>query len=462
MTGTAPAALAELGGALDPGTRLVTDADELAGYRQDQTRIVPGATPLAVLAARSTADVVVALRWAEHHGVPVVPRGAGTSLAGGASAVPGALVVTTTGMRRIRELAPLDRLAVVEAGVVTADLDRAAAAEGLMHAPDPSSFETCTVGGNIATNAGGLRCVKYGVTRQAVLGLEVVLAGGQVLHTGGRTTKNVAGYDLTALFTGSEGTLGIITAATLRLQPRPVGTPVTTVAAFGSLPAAGQAVAAIVAARLDVAVLELLDRATLSAVDGLTRMGLDDVAAMLVIQCDGPCARDSTRAVVAQCQAAGAEAVAESADAAEGEELMAVRRLAYPAAERLGECLVEDVGVPVSRLGEMLARIESVAARHGVTILTVAHAGDGNLHPTFVFDRGTELPGRVRSAADEVFAAALELGGTITGEHGVGVLKRDWLARQLGDAAMGVSLAIKRALDPTGIMNPGKMFPTTV
>ncbi len=457
MSGSDPA-VAELASLLGGGARVLTDPDLLDSFRQDQTTVVPGDQPRAVVVASTTDDVAQALTWASRHQVPVVPRGAGTSLAGGASAVSGCLVVVTTGLQRIREIAPIDRVAVVEAGVVTADLDRAAAEHGLMHAPDPSSYETSTIGGNVATNAGGLRCVKYGVTRQSVLGLEVVLPDGRILHTGGRTTKDTAGYDLTGLFTGSEGTLGVITAATIRLQARPAEAPVTIVAAFDSLSAAGSAVTAIVSDRVDVSMLELLDEITLRTVDEWKRMDLGDVTAMLVIQCDGAAAEESAASVIRLCENGGADFVARSADAQEAEELLTVRRLAYPAAERLGECLVEDVGVPVSRLTEMIDRIGVIADRHGVQVLTVAHAGDGNLHPTFIFERGSGIPDPVRDAAAEVFQAALDLDGTITGEHGVGVLKRDWLQHQIGIVGMDVSRQIKQAIDPAGIMNPGKVF----
>jgi glycolate oxidase len=451
--------LDELAASLSAGARLVTDPEALQGYRQDQTSVVPGADPRAALLAATTEDVSSAVAWAARYHVPVVPRGAGSSLAGGASAVPGCLVVVTTSMRRIRELSPLDRLAEVEAGVVTADLDRAAGEHGLMHAPDPSSHETSTIGGNVATNAGGLRCVKYGVTRQSVLGLEVVLADGQVLRTGGRTTKDTAGYDLTGLFTGSEGTLGIITAATIRLRPRPTTEPVTLAAAFDTLAEAGRAVGDLVAAHLDLSMLELLDETTLRAVDDWKRLGLERVAAMLLVQCDGADASEVADRITSICDAAGAAYVAVADDAQEAGVLLAVRRLAYPAAERLGACLVEDVGVPVSRLTEMIERITHISDRYDVRILTVAHAGDGNLHPTLIFDRGEEIPGEVRRAAAEIFETALELGGTITGEHGVGVLKRDWLGRQLGTAGMEVTHRIKAALDPKGILNPGKLLP---
>ncbi|KAB2813592.1 FAD-binding protein [Pimelobacter simplex] len=421
--------------------------------------VVPGGMPAAAVLPRTTADVATALRLASSYGVPVVPRGAGTSLAGGASAVDGCLVLSTEAMTGIRSLDPLDRVAVVEAGVVNAHLDRAAAEHGLMYAPDPSSFEISTIGGNVATNAGGLRCVKYGVTRQSVLGLEVVLADGRVVETGAATTKNVAGYDLTGLLVGSEGTLGVITAATVRLHRRPVVPPATIVAAFGSLEAAGAAVAQIVADGPDVLLMELLDGTTLRSIDTWKRMGLSGIEAMLVVQVDGRLPGDAAL-VATLCTAAGAvDEPAVSDDPAEADELLAIRRLAYPAAERLGQCLVEDVGVPVSRLPEMIRRVEAAAARHGVTVLTVAHAGDGNLHPTFVFDHGaTGIPDPVAAAADEVFAAALELGGTITGEHGVGILKRDWLERQVGPDAMALQRAVKAAFDPLGLMNPGKVL----
>ncbi|MBM7517351.1 FAD-binding oxidoreductase [Nocardioides nitrophenolicus] len=454
-SGFVSALVAELG----PRCRVITDGDLLASYRQDMATVVPGGLPAAVVLPRTVADVSAALSLATRFEVPVVPRGAGTSLAGGASAVDGCLVLSTEALTAIRSLRPLDRLAVVEAGVVNAHLDRAAAEHGLMYAPDPSSYEIATIGGNVATNAGGLRCVKYGVTRQSVLGLEVVLADGRVVRTGTATTKNVAGYDLTGLLVGSEGTLGVITAATVRLHRRPVVPPTTVVAAFASLEAAGEAVARIMASGPEVSLLELLDGTTLRSIDEWKRMGLAGIDAMLVVQVDGRLPDDAAQ-VAALCAEAGAvDEAAVSTDPAEAEELLAIRRLAYPAAERLGQCLVEDVGVPVSRLPEMIRRVEAAAARHGVTVLTVAHAGDGNLHPTFVWDHGVAgIPPAVAAAADEVFAAALELDGTITGEHGVGVLKAAWLERQVGPEAMALQRAVKAVFDPLGIMNPGKVL----
>jgi len=443
-----------------PSSRLITDPDVMDAYRRDEAHLVAPGAPLAVLLAGSTDDVATALRWAFDTGTPVVPRGAGSGLAGGATTVDGCLVVSLVRLNAIREVCAEDQLAVVEAGVINADLGRAAAAVGLMYAPDPSSFEISTIGGNLATNAGGLRCVKYGVTRDSVLGLEVVLADGRVLLTGGRTVKSVAGYDLTALFVGSEGTLGIITGATLRLRPPPAVPPVTVVGGFASLRAAAEAVSSVVGAGLSPSLLELMDRATLRAISDWKHMNLDDCAAMLIAQADGPDAEVVAAGMHRCFEAAAAEFVAISADPAEAAQLLEIRRLAYPAAERLGTCLVEDVGVPRSRLPDLMQCIDLAAERHGVTIMTVAHAGDGNAHPVFVFGREPDgsVPPAVWAAADEVFRATLDLGGTLTGEHGVGALKRRWLPLQLGETSMDVHRAIKAALDPTGILNPGKAF----
>ena len=443
------------------GGRLITDRGVVDAYRRDQAHLVEPGAPLAVLLAETVRDVSVALAWAHEHGIPVVPRGAGSGLAGGATATEGCLVLSTERMNAIREVSAEDQLAVVEAGVINADVDRAATEVGLMYAPDPSSFEISTIGGNLATNAGGLRCVKYGVTRDSVLGLEVVLADGRIIQTGRRTVKGVAGYDLTSLFVGSEGTLGVITSATLKLRPRPVAEPVTVVGSFPSLRSAAEAVSGIVRQGLGPSLLELIDQNTLRAINEWKNMGLDhETAAMLVAQADGVDATACAAALGAQFEAAGADFVAISSDPAEAAQLLEIRRLAFPAAERLGQCLVEDVAVPRSKLPEMFEQLEQTAARHGVRVLTVAHAGDGNLHPVFIFDRTADgsVPDNIWAAADEVFRTALDLGGTLTGEHGVGVLKRRWLELELGPDVMDVHRSIKNALDPTGILNPGKGF----
>jgi glycolate oxidase len=440
--------------------RLLIDPDLMDRYRRDEAHLVPPGKPVAVLLAAAVGEVSAALAWANDTRTPVVPRGAGSGLAGGAAAIDGCLVVCTERMTAIRELAAADEYAVVEAGVVNADLDRAAAAHGLMYAPDPSSHEISTIGGNVATNAGGLRCVKYGVTRDAVLGLEVVLADGRVIDTGRRTVKGVAGYDLTGLFVGSEGTLGVVTAATVRLRPRPAP-PTTILGSFDTMRAAAEAVAAVVRAGVGPSLLELVDRATLRAIAEWKSMALDgDPAAVLIAQTDGPDAAAAAQAVRGHFLDAGAEFAAVSDDAAEAAQLLEIRRLAYPAAERLGQCLVEDVGVPRSRLPELIEAIERAAQTHGVRIMTVAHAGDGNVHPTFVFDRRAdgEAPPEVWAAADDVFRAALQLGGTLTGEHGIGALKQRWLGLELGNDVLELHHAVKAAFDPRGILNPGRGF----
>jgi glycolate oxidase len=445
-----------------PDGRVIADPDIVESYRRDQTAVVAPGKPLCVVAPRTTAEVTETMRWASKHRVPVVPRGGGTSLAGGASAIDGCVMLSMTRMDQILEMVPADDFAVAEAGVLNANLDRAAAEHGLMYAPDPSSYEISTIGGNLATNAGGLRCVKYGVTRDATLGLEVVLADGSALRTGRRTIKGVAGYDLTSLFVGSEGTLGVITSATLRLRPRPSAPPVTLAASFPSFGMAAQAVTAILRARLQPSLLELLDRATLRAIDDWKNLGFgDSVHALLIAQDDSD---DSVRRAGIMrdiCTEHGALLADVSASEAESRQLLDIRRLSYPSIERLGATLVEDVCVPRSRLPDMVECIERAADRHGVMIATVAHAGDGNLHPVFVFDRGLaegDVPPAVWAAADEVFRAALDMGGTLTGEHGVGLIKRRWLALELGEDSLHVHRAIKNALDPAGILNPGRGF----
>jgi len=441
----------ELGAEL-PSGRLLTDADVVEAYRRDEARLVDPGHPLGVVLARDVADVQTTLRWATRHRVPVVARGAGTGLSGGASAIDGCIVLSLAKMDAIVELNAGDQLAVVEPGVINGDLQKAAAEHGLMFAPDPASFEISTIGGNVATNAGGLRCVKYGVTREAVLGLEVVLADGRVLNTGRRTVKGVAGYDLTALFVGSEGTLGIVTRATLRLRPRPSTDPVTIVGVFATLTSAGDAVNDVMGAGLQPSLLELMDNATIRAVDDWKHVGLDRAAAaMLIAQVDVDHPREPALEIEKAFAAAGATYTAVSTDATESAELLGIRRMTHWALERLGMILTEDVGVPRSKLAQMLGRIEEIGAHYDVVIATVGHAGDGNLHPSVVVDSERAWP-----AAEAIYTAALELGGTITGEHGVGSLKRDWLPAEIGEVGMELQRALKATFDPFGILNPGK------
>jgi glycolate oxidase len=445
-------ALADLVGSLPDGA-VVTDPDVIAGYRSDRADMVVAGFPIAVVRATSTADVQATMRVASAHRIPVVPRGAGTGLSGGSAAIDGCITLSTERMRRI-EVDPAAMVAVVQPGLLNVEVKEAARQHGLWYPPDPSSFEICSIGGNLATNAGGLCCVKYGVTTDYVLGLEVVLADGQVVRLGGRTIKDVAGYDLKRLFVGSEGTLGIVTEATLRLRPPPP--PATTlVATFSDIVAAGRAVTEIVA-RFRPAALELMDRTSVRAVEERTHMGLDEsCAALLIGRSDaGP---DEVAVMEEACKRAGADYVAVTDDQDEGEQFMAARRMAIPAVERLGTVLIEDVGVPIPRIPELIAGVEEVAARHQTLIAVIGHAGDGNFHPLVTFDRhDPDAVARAEAAFGEVMEVALALGGTITGEHGVGTLKRRWLGAQLGDEVLGLHRKVKDALDPLGILNPGK------
>jgi glycolate oxidase len=438
-----------------PAAVRVTDPELVAGYLRDESQLTEAGTPLAVLAPRDTAEVAACLRAASSAGVPVVTRGAGSGLCGGANAVTGGVVLSLHRMDRILEVEPVERLAVVQPGVVTADLRAAAAENGLFYPPDPGSVGFCTVGGNVATNAGGMCCVKYGVTGDFVEALEVVLVDGRVLRTGTRTVKGVAGYDLTSLLVGSEGTLGVITEVTVRLVPAPAPAQ-TLVATFDSLTAAGTAVTGIAEARLVPSLLEILDRTTLHAVDAHTGMGLGDAAAMLLIQSDDPHAEELLAEVERICGAAGAADLARSDDPAEASLLMEARRMALPALEALGDWLLDDVSVPRGRVVDLVQAVERVAADVGLTIGVFGHAGDGNLHPTVIFD-GSQQAGRDAASAafDAITEAALALGGTITGEHGVGRLKSGWLGRELDDVSVDLQRALRRTFDPEGLLNPG-------
>lgn len=445
-----------------PPSALVDDPDVLEAYRRDQTPLIDAGMPAAACFPTTADEVSRILRAASARRVPVVPRGAGSGLAGGANALDGCLVLCTSRMNQIVCVNADDQLAVVQPGVLNGELKAAAQAVGLDYPPDPASYEFSTLGGNIATNAGGLCCVKYGVTRDYVLALEVALADGTIVRTGRTTAKGVAGYDLTALFVGSEGTLGVVTEATLRLRPaRP--SPATVVAFFADLADAGRAVIDIGRGGVVPSMLELMDGATLAAVEAWQRMDLDTgAAALLLAQSDaageaGQAAE--VRAIAAACQAAGATYVADTADPEEGRMLLAARRFAYPALERLGGTLLDDVAVPRSRIPELLAGTQRIAAEHRATVGTFGHAGDGNFHPTVVYDRADPDS---RAAALETFDAivrlALSLGGTVTGEHGVGTLKRGHLAAELSPAALALHRSVKDALDPLGILNPGKVL----
>ncbi len=438
------------------GDAVSTDPVALANYRFDWSRDPRAGVPIAVVRARSAADVEATLRWAAAHRIPVVPRGAGSGLSGGSSAVDGGIVLSLERMRGI-EIDLASRVAVVEPGALNSEVKAAAAAHGLWYPPDPSSYEMCSIGGNIATNAGGLCCVKYGVTTDYVLGLDVVLADGTPITLGGKRIKDVAGLSLLKLFVGSEGTLGVVTRAVLRLVPAQPPR-ATLVASFPTAAAAAEAVVAI-GRTLRPSMMELMDRTAVNAVEDYRPMGLDRaIGALLIVQSDAPGAAraEEIQQIEAACEAAGATEVFATDDPDEGELFVAARRAAFPAIEARGAILLEDVGAPVPQLPDLIAAVAAIADRYGVEIPVVAHAGDGNTHPIIVFDRSD--PGsatRAHQAFDEIMAAAIALGGTITGEHGVGRAKKSALPDQLGPEVMALTRTIKDALDPLGILNPG-------
>ncbi|MFH9065503.1 FAD-binding oxidoreductase [Streptomyces coeruleorubidus] len=443
-----------------PAETVLTDPDVTASYAHDMAGFCPAGAPAAVVLPRTVEQVQHVMRTATALRVPVVPQGARTGLSGAANASDGCIVLSLTKMDRILEINPVDRIAVVEPGVINAALSRAVGEHGLYYPPDPSSWEMCTIGGNIGTASGGLCCVKYGVTAEYVLGLDVVLADGRLMSTGRRTAKGVAGYDLTRLFVGSEGSLGIVVRAVLGLRPKPPEQLVLA-AEFASAAAACDAVCRVMEGGHVPSLLELMDRTTVKAVNDMAQMGLpESTEALLLAAFDTTAPAADLAAVGALCEAAGATQVVPADDAAESELLLQARRLSLTALEAVkGVTMIDDVCVPRSRLAEMLQGVDRIAEKYRLTIGVVAHAGDGNTHPTVCFDPADpDESRRARESFDEIMALGLELGGTITGEHGVGVLKKEWLAREIGPVGMEMQRAVKQAFDPLGILNPGKLF----
>ncbi|GAA3431183.1 FAD-binding oxidoreductase [Kutzneria kofuensis] len=441
-----------------PPDRVVTDPDVLRGYAHDEAEWAPHGLPAAMVRPRGAEDVQATVRTCIRRGVPLVTRGAGTGLSGGANAVEGCVLLAMDQLNRIREIDPVERLAVVEPGVVNDDLRAACAEQNLWYPPDPASSPWSTIGGNVATNAGGVCCVKYGVTRDYVLGMQVVTGTGEIVRLGRRTAKGVAGYDLAGLMVGSEGTLGVITEITVRLRAKRAAER-TVAGYFDSIVAAGEAAAAVVASGVVPSALELVDRHCLKAVDAWKNMGLSAEANVVLLgRTDTP--GDTEAATVLGCfEQAGATWAAMSTDQEEADALFAARRLAYPALERLGPVLTEDVCVPTNKIAEMLGRIEAAAQKHDTVIANVAHVGDGNLHPLLITPLDDDnARKRAQAAFEDIVNDALALGGTVTGEHGVGLLKRPGLVKELSPAVLEMHRAVKTALDPHGILNPGKVF----
>jgi glycolate oxidase len=443
-----------------PPEAVLIDPDVTASYAHDMASFCPAGAPAVVVLPRTVEQVQHVMRTATELRVPVVPQGARSGLSGAANATDGCIVLSLTKMDRILEISPVDRIAVVEPGVINATLSRAVEEHGLYYPPDPSSWEMCTIGGNIGTGSGGLCCVKYGVTAEYVLGLDVVLADGRLMSTGRRTAKGVAGYDLTRLFVGSEGSLGIVVRAVLGLKPKPPQQLVLA-AEFPSAAAACAAVCRIMESGHLPSLLELMDRTTVKAVNDLAHMGLPETTeALLLAAFDTPDPTPDLAAVGALCEAAGATEVVPAEDAAESELLLKARRLSLTALEAVkGTTMIDDVCVPRSQLGAMLDGVERIGEKYGLTIGVCAHAGDGNTHPTVCFDaQDVDESRRARESFDEIMALGLRLGGTITGEHGVGVLKKEWLAREIGPVGVEMQRAVKQVFDPLGILNPGKVL----
>lgn len=445
----------------EKGPQILTDAVSLERVATDRSGYRPASLPDGVVIAHTVDDVVATLRYATEHRIPVVTRGAGSGLAGASSASTGEIVLDVGSMNAILLLDPLEQIAVVQPGVLNSAVSDAAKPHGLFYAPDPASMTYCSIGGNIATNAGGMRCAKYGVTRESVLGLTVVLASGEILRTGGQTIKRVSGYDLNALMIGSEGTLGVVVEATLRLRPLS-HTTTTLVAYFDDVVVAAACASAVVSSRIQPTILELMDGKTLSAVDEAT--GTTHSAqggALLLMQTDGMGA-GLEMDVLAAIVEGFSNHQALTNDPEEAESLVQARRDAIPSISTRGFAYVGDVGVPRKHLATMAKALVDIGEETGVDIYSIAHAGDGNLHPIIVLadDQGIDS-GPAKKALDAMFWSAHRLGGTLTGEHGVGVLKRDWLLPELGEESLRLQREVKKVFDPHGILNPGKaIFPT--
>ncbi|HXW06482.1 MAG TPA: FAD-linked oxidase C-terminal domain-containing protein [Vicinamibacterales bacterium] len=440
---------------------VLSEKEDLVPYSFDGTATLR-AWPGAVLFPEATAQVAACVTLAARDKVPIVTRGSGTGLSGGSVPVPGCLVLCLARMNAILRVDPRNLTLRAQPGAVTQRIDEAAAAHGLFYPPDPGSQRISTIGGNVAENSGGLRGLKYGVTRDYVMGLEVVLADGRVVRLGSECVKDVAGYSLKDLFVGSEGTLGIITEVLLKLVPRPAARR-TMLALYDSIADAAETVSAIVAARIIPCTLEFLDRTTASCVEEYARVGLPtDCEAVLLMETDGhPAAvEDEARQMEAIARAHRARDVRAARDDAEAGQLASARRNAFSAlARRRPTTILEDVTVPRTELARMVSFIAETAAALNLQIGTFGHMGDGNLHPTFLTDeRDADEMERVHRALDAIMTRALEVGGTITGEHGVGLAKKSWLRQQAGTAGLDLMRQVKTALDPQGLLNPGKIF----
>ncbi|MEY2815374.1 MAG: hypothetical protein RIS05_1122 [Actinomycetota bacterium] len=446
---------AGLRAALGESATIITDPEITLSYSKDQAPFAAHEAAAIVLLAKSTEEVSKAMAYANTHSIPVIARGAGSGLSGGANATSTSLVISLEKMNNIIEIDTTNLIARVEAGVINLDLDKAAELHGLAYLPDPASRDWSTIGGNAATNAGGMCCVKYGVTSAHVRALTVVMADGQVIELGSATKKAVTTLDLTRLMIGSEGTLGIITELIVGLAVRPA-TPATIIATFPHIKNAAVAAAALL--KFKPSMLEIIDQTTLKAVESWHPLGFEVAGSVLLMQLDED--QDRADEVLKLCQGFEMIEGAASTDAADGVEFIRVRKLAYPALERLGATLLDDVAVPISKIAELVERVEALASKYQLTIGIFGHAGDGNMHPTIVHDHGDlAAEKRAISAFGEIVEIAQSLGGTASGEHGIGSIKQRFAADELSPAVIELQKSIKRAFDPKGILNPGKKLP---
>lgn len=447
--------LSGLRAALGENATLISDPEITATYSKDQAPFALHEPAALVLLARTTEEVSKAVRYANTHNIPVVARGAGSGLSGGANATSASLVISLEKMNAIIELDETNMIARVEAGVINLDLDKAAELKGLAYLPDPASRDWSTIGGNAATNAGGMCCVKYGVTSAHVRALTVVMADGQIVNFGSATKKAVTTLDLTRLMIGSEGTLGIITELVVGLAVRP-DTPATIIATFPHIKSAAAAAAALLKFRPSM--LEIIDQTTLKAVEAWHPLGFEIAGSVLLMQLDED--QDRADEVLKLCEEFEMIDGAASTEAADAIEFIRVRKLAYPALERLGATLLDDVAVPISKIAELVERVEALSRKYELTIGIFGHAGDGNMHPTIVHDHGDiKAQERAIAAFGEIVEIAQSLGGTASGEHGIGSIKQGFAANELSPAVIELQRAIKRAFDPKGILNPGKKLP---
>ena len=447
--------LGGLRAALGDNASLISDPEITATYSKDQAPFAAHQPAALVLLAKSTEEVSQAVTYANTYGIPVVARGAGSGLSGGANATSSSLVISLEKMNSIIDIDETNMIARVQAGVINLDLDKAAELKGLAYLPDPASRDWSTIGGNAATNAGGMCCVKYGVTSAHVRALTVVMADGQIVNLGSATKKAVTTLDLTRLMIGSEGTLGIITELVVGLAVRP-DTPATIIATFPHIKSAAAAAAALL--KFKPSMLEIIDQTTLKAVESWHPLGFEIAGSVLLMQLDED--QDRADEVLKLCESFEMIDGAASTDAADAVEFIRVRKLAYPALERLGATLLDDVAVPISKIAELVERVQALSTKYDLTIGIFGNAGDGNMHPTIVHDHGDlKAQERAIAAFGEIVEIAQSLGGTASGEHGIGSIKQGFAAAELSPAVIELQRAIKKAFDPKGILNPGKKLP---